>query len=279
MRTALLAALLGVASTPALALGHLADVSIIDRDTGHTLTAYHHKGEYWVAGRPGAHYAIQINSRDGRRLLAVTSVDGVNILTGETAGVLQRGYVFAPWQGYSVAGWRKSNDEIAAFTFTSIPRSYAARTGRPRNVGVIGVALFPEKQRQYMPPPPVMQETPEAAPSAGSDEREEVAVTGARAQSGAAADSSRASGERRERAPSAAQAPAPGLGTGHGRREYSAVVQVPFERESDSPAEVIRIRYDSHDNLVAMGVIHRPAPRPRPLDPFPDSRTGYVPDP
>jgi hypothetical protein len=280
MRTALLAALLGAASAPALAVGHRADFSIIDRDTGQTLTAHHHKGEYWVAGRPGAHYAIQINSRDGRRLLAVTSVDGVNILTGETAGVLQRGYVFAPWQGYSVAGWRKSNDEIAAFTFTSIPKSYAARTGRPGNVGVIGVALFPEKQRRHVPPPaPVMQEKPEAAPSAGSDELEEVAVTGTRIQRGAAADSSALSAERRERAAPAAPAPSPSLGTGHRRREYSAVVQVPFERESDSPAEVIRIRYDSYDNLVAMGVIHRPVPRPRPLDPFPDSRLGYVPDP
>lgn len=283
MRTALLAALLGVASTPALAVGHLADVSIIDRDTGQTLMAHHHNGEYWVAGRPGAHYAIQINSRNGRRLLAVTSVDGVNILTGETAGMHQRGYVFAPWQGYSVAGWRKSNEQIAAFTFTSIPKSYAARTGRPHNVGVIGVALFPERQRQYVPPPPppppVMQEKSEAAPSAGADELAEVQVTGARVQGGAAADSSVASGSRRERAPSAAQAPSPSLGTGHGRREYSAVVQVPFERESDTPAEVIRIRYDSHDNLVAMGVIPRPVPRPRPLDPFPDSRLGYVPDP
>lgn len=254
MRTALLAALLGVASAPALAVGSLADVSIIDRDTGQTLTAHHHKGEYWVAGRPGAHYAIQINSRNGRRLLAVTSVDGVNILTGETAGVLQRGYVFAPWQGYSVAGWRKSNDEIAAFTFTSIPKSYAARTGRAGNVGVIGVALFPEKPRQHVPPPPppVMQEK---------------------------SDSATSSAERRERAAPVAPAPSPSLGTGHGRREYSSVVQVPFERESNSPAEVIRIRYDSHDNLVAMGVIQRPAPRPRPLDPFPDSRPGYVPDP
>lgn len=278
MRTLLLAALLGTASVPALAVGRLADVSITDRDTGQALTAHYHKGEYWVAGRPGAHYEIRINSRDGRRLLAVTSVDGVNILTGETAGVLQRGYVFQPWQGYSVAGWRKSDSEIAAFTFTSIPKSYASRTGRPQNVGVIGVALFPEKPRHYMPlppPPAVKLELP--APISDEAELEEVPVTGARVQGGAA-DSSGSVAERRERAP-AAQALAPSLGTGHGRREHSVVVQVPFERESTTPAEVIRIRYDSHDNLVAMGVLPRTPPRPRPLDPFPDSRLGYVPDP
>lgn len=278
MRKVLLAALAGLVSIPAMATGRLADVSIIDRDTGQTLPAHFHKGEYWVAGRPGAHYAIQINSRDGRRLLAVTSVDGVNILTGETAGVMQRGYVFEPWQGYSVAGWRKSESQIAAFTFTSIPKSYASRTGRPQNVGVIGVALFPEKQRPYVQPPvpPAVQSRSEAADAAEGDVLEEVQVTGARVQGGAADGSARS--DRRERAPSAAKAE-PSLGTGHGRREHSVVVQVPFERESSAPAEVIRIRYDSHDNLVAMGIIERTPPRPRPLDPFPDSRLGYVPDP
>jgi hypothetical protein len=287
MRTLLLATLAGLVTTPALAVGRLADVSIINRDTGQTLPAYYHQGEYWVAGRPGAHYAIQIDSRNGRRLLAVTSVDGVNILTGESAGFLQRGYVFNPWQGYSVAGWRKSDRQIAAFTFTSIPKSYASRTGRPQNVGVIGVALFPERNVpppspppavQMELPPPVSQQYFEALPAEPSDELAEVGVTGSRRQSAAAADSS-AGAERRDRAASAPPTVAPSLGTGHGRREYSVVTQVPFERESSTPAEVIRIRYDSHDNLVAMGVIPYSPPRPRPLDPFPDSRLGYVPDP
>jgi hypothetical protein len=55
---------------------------------------------------------------------------------------------------------------------------------------------------------------------------------------------------------------------------------VPFERARSTPEEVIRIRYDSHENLLALGVIHRPPPRPRGLDPFPRSpQLGYVPDP
>lgn len=259
-------ALAGVISTPALAVGHLADVSVVDRDTGRTLETYFHDGEYWVAGRPGAHYAIRITSRDGRRLLAVTSVDGVNILTGETAAHNQRGYVFDPRQGYEVAGWRKSDSEVAAFTFIAVPRSYAARTGRPDNVGVIGVALFAEKPPQPKisrpaPPPPAVSESADAAAPPA-------------AQSRAAPDrNAGAKAEMRERQ----SAPAPSLGTGHGRREHSPTRQVAFERASSRPDEVVRIRYDSRDNLVAMGVIH--APRPRVPDPFPDTRMGYVPDP
>ena len=145
MRQVALFALAAIMSAPAFAVGRLAEVSVIDRDTGQTLPTHFHRGEYWVAGRPGAHYAIQIQSRDQRRLLAVTSVDGVNVVTGETAAVDQSGYVFDAWSGYDIAGWRKSDSEIAAFTFTSIPKSYAARTGRPENVGVIGVALFRER--------------------------------------------------------------------------------------------------------------------------------------
>ena len=43
-----------------------------------------------------------------------------------------------------IAGWRKSMDDVAQFVFTDLPDSYAARTGRPHNVGVVGVAVFRE---------------------------------------------------------------------------------------------------------------------------------------
>jgi hypothetical protein len=280
MSRAALIALLGIVATPALAVGDRVDVSIIDRDTGQTLKAYHHKGEYWVAGRPGAHYSINIQSRTARRVLAVTSVDGVNILTGETAGHGQRGYVFDPWQGYPVAGWRKSDSEIAAFTFTSIPKSYASRTGRPENVGVIGVAVFTEKRQPPPPPPPKTNYVAPEADTASAESRhelEEVVVTGSRVQRGDAAGAEAPANIARG-APAAP--PSPSLGTGHGRRELSLVTQVPFERARSEPDEIVRIRYDSHDNLVAMGIIRQSPPRPRPLDPFPESsRLGYVPDP
>jgi hypothetical protein len=275
MYRAAILALAGFISAPALAVGSFADVSIIDRDTGQRLQAHYYNGEYWVAGRPGAHYAIQIQSHRDGRLLAVTSVDGVNVISGETASVDQTGYVFHGWQRYDIAGWRKSKSEIAAFTFTSIPKSYAGRTGRKENIGVIGVALF--RERYVAPPAPPAGMTAPAAPrvlqeQADDSELEETTITGARIQQPAPG----AGAARSERS---APAPAPSLGTGHGRREHSVVVDVPFERAQRTPDEVIRIRYDSRENLVAMGVIS-PAPEPRSLDPFPRTpHPGYVPDP
>jgi len=257
--------LLAGVSLNALATGRLADVTIVDRGTGEVLATHYHRGEYWVAGRPGARYAIRINNQSRERLLAVTSVDGVNVISGDTAAWNQTGYVFQPWQGYEIDGWRKSQRDVAAFTFTAAPNSYAARTGRPANVGVIGVALFRERR-----PEPV----PMTAPLAESRQRDE-----ATAELDAGSVAARAAAPAAPIASAQAQR-APKLGTGHGERVYSVVEHTDFDRRSQRPDEVIRIRYDSYENLLAMGVIRRSRPYSPTPQPFPDSPlVRYVPDP
>jgi hypothetical protein len=266
-----------LAATPrSQAAVRLADVSVVDRDTGQVLPLYPHRGELWVAGRPGARYAVRIANRGAERLLAVTAVDGVNVITGDTAAFGQTGYVFAPWQAYDIDGWRKSDSEVAAFVFTAAPASYAARTGRPFNVGVIGVALF----RERVPEPPVVaQSLPPAPLSAPWAQRAEQAADAATANGAAARESAPASASARGAASASAPEARAKLGTGHGAREYSAVEHTGFERRSPRPDEIIRIRYDSHDNLLAMGVIRRPLPLGRP-EAFPESPLArYVPDP
>lgn len=140
-----LTVLLACASLHAQAVGRLADITIVDRDSGARLPVYAHRGEYWVAGRPGARYAVSVRNRQAGRVLAVASVDGVNVLSGETASWEQTGYVFSARQNYQITGWRKSDQEVAAFEFADARDSYAGRTGRPGQVGVIGVALFREQ--------------------------------------------------------------------------------------------------------------------------------------
>jgi len=252
------------AGCDARAVGSLAEVAIVDRDNGTTLPVHYYRGEYWVAGRPGARYAIEVRNRLGQRLLAVASVDGVNVLSGDSAGWDQAGYVFSPGERYQITGWRKSDADVAAFTFTDSPNSYAERTGRPANVGVIGVALFRERTYSYNVPPVY------PSPLAGAGEPRE------RAQ---AEDSASV---RSYAASPMLQAPAPmaKLGTGHGERESSYVSRTDFERMQSQPNEVIHIRYDSMDNLVAMGIISRPRQSWPGVDPFPASpNRGYVPDP
>ncbi len=88
---------------------------------------------------------MRIRNCTGARVLVVTSVDGVNVISGDTAAPSQSGYVLEPWGYVVITGWRKSMDRTAAFYFTDLGDSYAARTGRPQNVGVVGVAVFQEK--------------------------------------------------------------------------------------------------------------------------------------
>jgi hypothetical protein len=253
----ILATLTVALSFPANAVGHLADIVIHDRATGRDLPVHWHEGRAYVVGKPGNEYRIAVRNRRGEDLLAVVSVDGVNVVSGETAHTRQGGYVVNAWQRMDIGGWRKSLGETAAFYFTSLGDSYAARTGRPDNVGVIGVALFRRK-----PADPPVSIAPAETQGFGESRREK-----------AEADTASASpwAQKRAQPPAAAAAP---LGTGHGRREESHARRVDFERASEHPSETITIHYDSYRNLVARGVLSAPV-APRHPNPFP----GFVPDP
>jgi hypothetical protein len=277
MQRVWLGILLMVIAIEAQAVGSLANIQIIDRGTGNVLPTYRCRGEYWVAGRPGARYSIMVQNHRRQRLLAVTAVDGINVISGETGAWGQSGYVLGAGEGYEITGWRKSDAEIAAFDFTAAGRSYAERTGRPANIGVIGVALFLER--------PVRVPQYEARDQSSEESSRERSEGAARAvpQSPLAASLSSpapAPAPRLTGVQPYTNTPAEKLGTGHGAREASYVQNTQFERLSSTPNEVIKIRYDSFENLVAMGVVtSRPAWRPGP-NPFPDSTSPrYVPDP
>ena len=133
-----------LACAPAFAQ-RLADVSVYDRSEGRWLQVYRHEGRTYVVGKPGHEYQIRVTNRLREDLLAVVSVDGVNVITGESAHPAQSGYVVSPHGSVEIQGWRKNLSQTAAFYFTSLADSYAARTGRPEDAGVIGIALFRRK--------------------------------------------------------------------------------------------------------------------------------------
>lgn len=271
-------ALLGAGCAPAaLAAGSTVDVTVVDRETGDTLAVYPYRGRSYIAGRPGSRYAIRVTNRTGERVMAVMAVDGVNIISGQTASWSQSGYVLAPWQSYEITGWRKSNEEVAAFEFTSLPDSYAARTGRPDDVGVIGVAVFTERVQWQPPPPPA----PRAPGVVRLESRRSDAGNDGAPPSGLADKAAESMASANAAAKPAAPAPDERLGTGHGARESSHVTSTSFVRSSVRPVEIVSLQYDRYENLARAGVIPQvgwsdPGPRP-----FPKSaqNSGYVPDP
>ncbi len=259
--------MLGGCAAPAWAQPDLAALEVFDRDAGRPVPVYTKDGRRFIPGRPGARYALRLRNLTAGRVLVVLAVDGVNIISGETAGWHQVGYVLDPGRSYDINGWRKSGSEVAAFEFAPIARSYAALTGRPNNVGVIGMAVF----RERAAPPPLSYVVPAPPIAARAEGRAE-----SRADTPTSGQAATPSPAREKSA--AADAAGTRLGTGHGQREWSVSRRTAFERASDSPEQVTELEYDSHERLVAAGVIGEPfvVARPRP---FPSNQTGFVADP
>jgi hypothetical protein len=267
LRIALAGAALTIAQTAAAnwPQAPLVSVDAYDRTDGTALTVYVKDGRRYIVGTPGHEYAVRIRNCTGERILAVTSVDGVNVVSGETASPEQSGYVIDPYGSVEIVGWRKSLERTAAFYFTDLRDSYAARTGRPGNVGVIGVAVFKEKQAPIAYRP-YRDKVAADAPSPRAEAPAASAESGATAQANEPDDAQRAAG-----------ALAKQLGTGHGRNEASYAQRVNFERATSYPAETVAIQYDRRENLIAMGVLPSPRYAQRTPDPFPGMR--FVPDP
>lgn len=188
-------------------------------------------GERFVEGRLGERYAIRIHNPTWHRVEAVVAVDGRDVIDGRPSSLNKRGYVIPPHGFVDIDGFRLSNRDVAAFRFSRVEDSYAARMGTPYRIGVIDVALFRERAARR--------------PVRPTDRTHE--------------------GESRKRgnrsAPSAAP---PGLGTEFGEQRFSPVRETHFERESWSyPTWQRTLRYDDRQGLCERGVQSMcPAPPP-----------------
>lgn len=88
-------------------------------------------------------FVLRVTTPYGGRVEGVISVDGLDIRTGELASADARGYVF---NGGStdLDGWRRNQNQVAAFKLVPKGKSYGGLTGRGQNAGVIGVAFYRE---------------------------------------------------------------------------------------------------------------------------------------
>lgn len=159
----------GVAAQPAIASHGALRVSLLD-ERGAALPGVDVAGQRYAIGRAGERYTIGISNDTGARYEVVAAVDGLDVIDGRDASFAKRGYVVDPYTSFVIDGWRTSDSTTAAFRFSGLEESYAGQTGRPRNIGVIGVAFFQERvidtqelhrrdtadpfPGRYAPPPP-----------------------------------------------------------------------------------------------------------------------------
>ncbi|WP_305037335.1 hypothetical protein, partial [Anaeromyxobacter sp. SG66] len=121
-------------------------------EEGRALPTFSHRGRTYVLGSLGGRYLVRVRNDSGRRVEVVVSVDGRDVIDGRPATWTKRGYLVEGWSEVAIDGFRTSRESVAAFRFSSVPRSYAALTGDARDVGVVGVAVFPERELRPVAP-------------------------------------------------------------------------------------------------------------------------------
>jgi len=277
-----------------------------------------HEGQVYVQAPKKGSYKIQLYNHCNQRRLAVVTVDGVNVITGEDGDFEGPGYILGPWETMEIPGWRRGDEEVAAFLFRPEKQSYAAQTGRgTRNVGVVGVAVFDEKKKpttytirqhhhhhhHHPVPVPIYPSptwwyttstttsvAPEENTSAGvftcSTSGEQVEVDSSYANQGGLGfddmlgetsprETCRASGKKGVFSQDSID-----VGTGYGHKVEFQTTSVEFDRATDTPAEVVVLRYATRERLQSWGVpvdqMQRPKPEPKA---FPASRSLGVPAP
>ncbi len=244
-------------------------LELID-EGGNTLPTFWKGGRAYVLGTQGSRYSLRIRNQSGTRVEFVASVDGRDVLDGQSASWDKRGYIVAPWGEVVIDGFRLNQESVAAFRFSTVKDSYAAKMGDAREVGVIGVAVFPEHPR-YEPPVRrsyLFAPSPEAA-GAPADARSEAPSAAPPAAGAMAEDRAGKFGKK--------ESQRPGLGTEFGEQRSSHVDEVAFERASSQPAAQLSIRYNDRAGLRAMGVRIEPAVGPREAElresanPFPNN--------
>jgi hypothetical protein len=209
-------------------------------DAERTLPTFSHGGRTYVLGTAGRRYRVRVRNDSGRRAEVVVSVDGRDVVDGGPSSVEKRGYLVEAHGEVIIDGYRLSENAVAAFRFGTVARSYASLEGDARDVGVIGVAVFPER-----PPRP--------APMADSLSRE--GKLDAEGSPGAPGSASAKSAPRSEEALGAGPPERrPGLGTSFGEEHDSRVRRVAFERAGSRPEVVLSLRYDDRAGLLAAGI-------------------------
>jgi len=203
---------------------------------------YWHDGRAWDRGRPGNEYQVTLRSRQSQDVLAVISVDGVNVVTGQTADPSQSGYVLAPAR-------RARHPRLAQETCRR-PR----RSTSPRCRLVCGAHRATGQRRR---------DRRGAVPPQG---RADTAAAGLTGRSRHRPRSAGIRGTRRVAAPGRWKTGSARDTVGRRIRRRSTS---PSSERPSSPAEVVTLYYDSHANLLARGIIREPIPvaplQPRPF--------------
>jgi hypothetical protein len=155
----------------------------------------------------------------------VIAVDGRNIISGKKSYLRnnEKMYILNPHDSADYEGWRSGQNQTNRFYFTNAADSYAAAWGDTSAMGVIAMAVYPERYR-----PPIY--------------KDEKVISG------------KTSSESRPAAPSPSATADSAPGTGYGETTYSPAVTVEFE-PSPEPMERVFFKYEWRETLCRKNIL------------------------
>jgi len=234
---------------------------------GRTITQHASGGQNYLEAPDKGEYIIRITNNGWERKEVVASVDGLSVMTGESASFEDRGYILSGFSTIDIKGWRRTSDDVAAFEFTKVADSYSSKMGKgEQNIGVIGVAVFNEKvERKYWIQPKIQQYYLYRDYIGGGEMYE--TLGGSSLSNSVESSASKSTSKSLE----SAQPESYNIGTGYGKETSMKVTNVSFARDSASPDFVTSYRYASRPTLIKWGVITEPVQSP---DPFPGNKVA-----
>lgn len=123
---------------------------------GNRCKQYQFQGKTFIEAKDGSEYVIELKNSYYKRILAISSVDGLNVLTGKSASDTDSGYIVGSHSSEKIKGFRFSDAEWALFKFgyKFDGKTYAQSKGdgAEKNCGVIGVKFFYEQEPTYSTP-------------------------------------------------------------------------------------------------------------------------------
>ena len=258
------------------------------------LQEYHKDDHTFVEGQNGQDFSILLKNLSGKKILVHPTVDGLSAMTGKVASQndSDHGYILGPGHRLTVPGWRLDDSQVAQFFFAGSGDSYAEKTGKSKDKGVVACAVWEEKV--YVDPRPnrIMRG---AWPISRGACGQSIGYSGGQPTSkGAGGQGGMSYGEEKcnsgfqteccvesssaNYGSATKSVTTSNLGTGFGEATSHAVQKVRFVPASEKPIVTAIVYYDNAEGLQARGIkVKNNRTRNLP-NPFPkDQDTGCTP--
>lgn len=135
---------------------------------GKPMREYYHKDKFYIEARQNSEYSVKIKNHSHKKIMAVLSIDGIDVLKGKNAIDAESGYIINPYSSTEIKGYRIDDDNVATFKFDDGKKSYSTQVEQKfdkkkiekvqkgeiapsKNNGVIGVRIWEEKEPMVIP--------------------------------------------------------------------------------------------------------------------------------